>query len=94
VKDVRKVVVPEWGPSFENEPEIQDYGHSLIEMIMAKGSNRLKGAINVSGKHVLELKAMSDKASKSLEMGSFYRNDPFKRKSINALFKKILMVLC
>jgi hypothetical protein len=26
--------------------------------------------------------------SKSLEMGSFYRNDPFKRKSINALFKK------
>jgi hypothetical protein len=33
-------------------------------MIMAKGSNRLKGAINVSGKHV-ELKAMSDKASKS-----------------------------
>jgi hypothetical protein len=34
VKDVRKVVVPEWGPSFENEPEIQDYGHSLIEMIM------------------------------------------------------------
>jgi hypothetical protein len=24
------------GPSFENEPEIQDYGHSLIEMIMAK----------------------------------------------------------
>jgi hypothetical protein len=31
---------------------------------------------------------MSDKASKSLEMGSFYRNDPFKRKSINALFKK------
>jgi hypothetical protein len=36
------------GPSFENEPEIQDYGHSLIEMIMAKGSNRLKGAINVS----------------------------------------------
>jgi hypothetical protein len=47
VKDVRKVVVPEWG-LFENEPEIQDYGHSLIEMIMAKGSNRLKGAINVS----------------------------------------------
>jgi hypothetical protein len=47
VKDVRKVVVPEWGP-LENEPEIQDYGHSLIEMIMAKGSNRLKGAINVS----------------------------------------------
>jgi hypothetical protein len=44
VKDVRKVVVPEWGP-FENEPEIQDYGHSLIEMIMAKGSNRLKGAM-------------------------------------------------
>jgi hypothetical protein len=38
-------------------------------MIMAKGSNRLKGAINVSGKHVLELKAMSDKAS-TLEMGS------------------------
>jgi hypothetical protein len=38
VKDVRKVVVPEWGPFFENEPEIQDYGHSLIEMIMAKGS--------------------------------------------------------
>jgi hypothetical protein len=30
---------------------------------------------------------MSDKASKSLEMGSFYRNDPFKRKSINALSK-------
>jgi hypothetical protein len=58
------------GALFENEPEIQDYGHSLIEMIMAKGSNRLKGAINVSGKHVLELKAMSDKASKSLEMGS------------------------
>jgi hypothetical protein len=28
----------------------------LIEMIMSKGSNRLKGAINVSGKHVLELK--------------------------------------
>jgi hypothetical protein len=81
------------GGLFENEPEIQDYGHSL-EMIMAKGSNRLKGAINVSGKHVLELKAMSDKASKSLEMGSFYRNDPFKRKSINALSKKILMVLC
>jgi hypothetical protein len=64
VKDVRKVVVPEWDIA-ENEPEIQDYGHSLIEMIMAKGSNRLKGAINVSGKHVLELKAMSDKASKS-----------------------------
>jgi hypothetical protein len=57
---------------FENEPEIQDYGHSLIEMIMAKGSNRLKGA-NVSGKHVLELKAMSDKASKSLEMGSLQK---------------------
>jgi hypothetical protein len=30
------------GALFENEPEIQDYGHSLIEMIMAKGSNRLK----------------------------------------------------
>jgi hypothetical protein len=30
------------GALFENEPEIQDYGHSLIEMIMA-GSNRLKG---------------------------------------------------
>jgi hypothetical protein len=59
VKDVRKVVVP--GPLFENEPEIQDYG---VLSIMAKGSNRLKGAINVSGKHVLELKAMSDKASK------------------------------
>jgi hypothetical protein len=92
VKDVRKVVVPEWGP-LENEPEIQDYGHSLIEMIMAKGSNRLKGAINVSGKHVLELKAMSDKASKSWRWVA-YRNDPFKRKSINALLKKILMVLC
>jgi hypothetical protein len=36
------------GGPLENEPEIQDYGHSLIEMIMAKGSNRLKGAINVS----------------------------------------------
>jgi hypothetical protein len=46
-KDVRKVVV--LSGLFENEPEIQDYGHSLIEMIMAKGSNRLKGAINVSG---------------------------------------------
>jgi hypothetical protein len=56
VKDVRSC--GSWGP-FENEPEIQE--HSLIEMIMAKGSNRLKGAINVS-KHVLEL---SDKASKS-----------------------------
>jgi hypothetical protein len=66
------------GPSFENEPEIQDYGHSLIEMIMAKGSNRLKGAINV--RKTCELKAMSDKASKSLEMGSFYRNDPFKER--------------
>jgi hypothetical protein len=55
---------------------------------MAKGSNRLKGAINVSGKHVLELKAMSDKASKSLEMGSFYRNDPFKREM--RFSKKIL----
>jgi hypothetical protein len=54
---------------------------------MAKGSNRLKGAINVSGKHVLELKAMSDKASKSWRWVAF-RNDPFKRKSINALFKK------
>jgi hypothetical protein len=45
VKDVRKL----WflRALFENEPEIQDYGHSLIEMIMAKGSNRLKGAINV-----------------------------------------------
>jgi hypothetical protein len=31
------------GALFENEPEIQDYGHSLIEMIMAKVSNRLKG---------------------------------------------------
>jgi hypothetical protein len=41
------------GPSFENEPEIQD-GHSLIEMIMAKGSRQR--AINVSGKHVLELR--------------------------------------
>jgi hypothetical protein len=40
VKDVRSCG-SEWGPSFENEPEIQDYGHSLIEMIMAKGSNRL-----------------------------------------------------
>jgi hypothetical protein len=59
---------------------------SLIEMIMAKGSNRLKGAINVSEN--MYVKAMSDKASKSLEMGSFYRNDPFKRKSINALFKR------
>jgi hypothetical protein len=38
-------------------------------------------------KHVLELKAMSDKASKSLRWVA-YRNDPFKRKSINALFKK------
>jgi hypothetical protein len=26
VKDVRKVVVPEWGPSFENEPEIKIMG--------------------------------------------------------------------
>jgi hypothetical protein len=40
------------GALFENEPEIK-IRHSLIEMIMAKGSNRLKGAINVSGKHVL-----------------------------------------
>jgi hypothetical protein len=24
------------GAPFENEPEIQDYGHSLIEMIMPK----------------------------------------------------------
>jgi hypothetical protein len=40
-------VVPEWGPSFENEPEIQDYGHSLIEMIMAKGSNRLKRELSM-----------------------------------------------
>jgi hypothetical protein len=80
------------GPSFENEPEIQDYGHSLIEMIIRfKQAERSYQCIR---KHVLELKAMSDKASKSLEMGSFYRNDPFKRKSINALFKKILMVLC
>jgi hypothetical protein len=40
-EDVKKL----WflvGALFENEPEIQDYGHSLIEMIMAKGSNRLK----------------------------------------------------
>jgi hypothetical protein len=80
------------GPSFENEPEIQDYGHSLIEMIMAKGSNRLKGAINVSGKHVLELKAMSDKASKSLEMGSFYTIHL--KKEYKCAFQKILMVLC
>jgi hypothetical protein len=85
VKDVRKVVVPEWGPLLKMSLKSKIMG-SLIEMIMAKGSNRLKGAINVSGKHVLELKAMSDKAS--LEMGSFYRNDPFKRKSINALFKR------
>jgi hypothetical protein len=77
------------GALFENEPEIQDYGHSLIEMI--KGSNRLKGAINVSGKHVLELKAMSDKAS-NLEMGSFYRNDPFKER-VKCAFQKILMAL-
>jgi hypothetical protein len=38
-EDVRKLWFLRWGPSFENEPEIQDYGHSLIEMIMAKGSN-------------------------------------------------------
>jgi hypothetical protein len=47
-------VVPEWGPSFENEPEIKIMGIVLSEMIMAKGSNRLKETINVSGKHVLE----------------------------------------
>jgi hypothetical protein len=46
---------------------------------MSKGSNRLKGAINVSGKHVLEMKAMSDKASTS-GYGKFYRNDPFKER--------------
>jgi hypothetical protein len=76
-------------PSFENEPEIQDYGHSLIEMIMAKGSNRQR-SYQCIRKTCIGTEAMSDKASKSLEMGSFYRNDPFKRKSINALFKKIL----
>jgi hypothetical protein len=53
------------GALFENEPEIKIMGIVLSKMIMAKGSNRLKGAINVSGKHVLELKAMSDKTSKS-----------------------------
>jgi hypothetical protein len=70
VKDVRKVVVPEWGPSLKMSLKSKIMGIVLSKMIMAKGSNRLKGAINVSGKHVLELKAMSDKASKSLEMGS------------------------
>jgi hypothetical protein len=63
VKDVRKVVVLS-GASFENEPEIQDYGHSLIEMIIRfKQAERSHQCIR---KHVLELKAMSDKASKSL----------------------------
>jgi hypothetical protein len=84
VKDVRKVAVPEWGL----KTGTRDRGHNLIEMIMSRF--RLKGAINVSGKHVLELKAMAIKRL-NLEMGSF-RNDPFKRKSINA--QKILMVLC
>jgi hypothetical protein len=36
----------------------------------------------------MELKAMSDKASKSLEMGSFYRNDPFKKKEYKCAFQK------
>jgi hypothetical protein len=53
VKDVRKLWFLSGALFFENEPEIQDYGHSLIEMIYGQGSNRLKGAINVSGKHVL-----------------------------------------
>jgi hypothetical protein len=39
------------GGSFENEPEIQDYGHSLIEMIMAKGSNRLKRRTKNAQRH-------------------------------------------
>jgi hypothetical protein len=57
-------------------------------MIMAKGSNRLKGAINVSGKHVLELKAMSDKASKPWRWVASTETIHLKEKYINALFKK------
>jgi hypothetical protein len=38
VKMLEKLWFLSGGPLFENEPEIQDYGHSLIEMIMAKGS--------------------------------------------------------
>jgi hypothetical protein len=77
------------GALFENEPEIQDYGHSLIEMI--KGSNRLKGAINVSGKHVLELKAMSDKASNLRWVAS--TETIHLKKRVKCAFQKILMAL-
>jgi hypothetical protein len=58
--------VPEWDIAEDGLPRVDSY--NLIEMIMSKDQNRLKGAINVSGKHVLEMKAMSDKSINSLDM--------------------------
>jgi hypothetical protein len=88
-KDIRTAVVPEWDASMDSGlPEEQDYGTNLIERIMARGSTRLLGALKVSGEHVMTMKAMGDTAAKAIMMESFYRNDPYKRKGVNALFKK------
>jgi hypothetical protein len=76
----------------ENEPEIQDYGQSYRNDY-GQRFKQAERSYQCIRKTCIELKAMSDKASKSLEM-ELYRNDPFKKKSINALSKKILMVLC
>lgn len=87
-KDIRKVHIPEWSLDMSNEVEIYDSTDDLIEMILSKGSDRLKGAIKASGEHVIDLKRISEKAEQLLAIKAFYKVDEFKKDGINSLFKK------
>lgn len=87
-KNIRKAYIPEWSLDFYNEIEINDSTDDLIDMILEKGSPILKGAINVSGSHLITLKKLSEKAEQLIKAKGFYKEDEFKKEGVNALFKR------
>jgi hypothetical protein len=88
-KDITKATIPEFFINDEDgKPEPTESSQSLIDAILSRGSDKLKGAIKASGTHLLELKQLSEKAAQLLMVEGFYKTDPFQKQGINALFKR------
>lgn len=88
-KDITKASIPEFVINDENgKPEPTESSQDLIDAILSRGSDTLKGAIKASGTHLIELKKLSEKAAQLLLVEGFYKTDPFKKESVTALFKR------
>lgn len=87
-KDIRKVNVPVWEEDNDEGFIPGDAYQGLIDSINTKGSTRLKKTLALSGNILQDVKRMHDEASQYLALGTFYKQEPFKKKGINSLFKR------